>query len=167
MSDLFFYGTLRHVPLLELVLGRPADHINLTQAELHGYGAYAVKDQIFPMVDKGEGRVTHGLLVQGLTPEDIDRLIVVKRAEADGVDIAARFDEVEVRIGDEPVPAGFGAFNLPAVAYNPRCATHFAGDVSNTAVTIECERPMSGRYMTFRNARRNHLSMDELYVHTL
>ncbi|SLN39549.1 ADP-ribose pyrophosphatase [Falsiruegeria litorea R37] len=75
MSDLFFYGTLRYVPLLELVLDRPADHINLTQAELHGYGAYAVKDQIFPMVDKGEGRVTHGLLVQGLTPEDIDRLI--------------------------------------------------------------------------------------------
>ncbi len=74
MSDLFFYGTLRYVPLLELVLGRTADHINLTQAELHGYGAYAVRDQIFPMVDKGEGRVTKGLLVQGLSPEDIDRL---------------------------------------------------------------------------------------------
>ncbi|WP_164658929.1 NUDIX domain-containing protein [Tropicibacter sp. Alg240-R139] len=75
MSDLFFYGTLRYVPLLELVLGRTADHIKLTQAELHGYGAYAVRHQIFPMVDKGEGRVTKGLLVQGLTPEDIDRLI--------------------------------------------------------------------------------------------
>ncbi|SPJ28748.1 NUDIX domain-containing protein [Falsiruegeria mediterranea] len=75
MSDLFFYGTLRYVPLLELVLGRTADHINLTQAELHGYGAYSVRDQIFPMVDKGEGRVTHGLLVQGLTPGDIERVI--------------------------------------------------------------------------------------------
>lgn len=75
MSDLFFYGTLRYVPLLELVLGRSSDQINLTEAELRGYGAYAVRDQIFPMVEKGEGRVTRGLLVQGLTPEDIDRLI--------------------------------------------------------------------------------------------
>jgi len=37
MADLFFYGTLCHVPLLERVLGRPAAEIALSPAVLPGW----------------------------------------------------------------------------------------------------------------------------------
>lgn len=74
MTDLFFYGTLRYVPLLERVLGRPSDTIDLTQASLVDHAVFAVQDQIFPMIQHQNGSVAEGVLVRGLTQGDIDRL---------------------------------------------------------------------------------------------
>lgn len=71
---MFFYGTLRHLPLLELVLGRPADRIDLHQGTLPDHAVRAVSGEIFPLILAEEGGRASGLLVRGLDARDIDRL---------------------------------------------------------------------------------------------
>jgi len=67
VSDLFFYGTLRHIPLLELVLGRAT--LDPVAAELPGYGVFEVPDQPFPVLEPVPGSVAGGILVRGLGHE--------------------------------------------------------------------------------------------------
>lgn len=74
MSDLFFYGTLRHVALLECVLGRAAADIDLTPAHLPEHAVSAVRDMPFPMIHAQPGAQGPGVLVRGLSAEDIARL---------------------------------------------------------------------------------------------
>lgn len=74
MADVFFYGTLRHVPLLEIVLGRPASAIDLCVAHLSDHAVYGVQDQPFPMLQSEPDATADGLLVRGLTDEDVARL---------------------------------------------------------------------------------------------
>ncbi|WP_037307214.1 NUDIX domain-containing protein [Ruegeria halocynthiae] len=74
MSDLFFYGTLRHQPLLELVLGRPQSQLTLSEATLRDHAVYGVKDQAFPMIVEEPGSLAPGVLVKGLSQDDLDRL---------------------------------------------------------------------------------------------
>nr|WP_302478057.1 NUDIX domain-containing protein [Ruegeria atlantica] len=71
---MFFYGTLRHMPLLELVLGRPASKLEFAQATLNDHAVYSVKDQAFPMIVHENASIAKGLLVRGLTEEDHGRL---------------------------------------------------------------------------------------------
>ncbi|WP_108858797.1 NUDIX domain-containing protein [Ruegeria sp. Alg231-54] len=75
MSDLFFYGTLRHLPLLELVLGRPASKLEFAQATLKDHVVHSVQDQAFPMIIHEEGGLAKGLLLRGLSEEDQNRLV--------------------------------------------------------------------------------------------
>lgn len=74
MSNLFFYGTLRHLPLLEVVMGRSMSHLTVTPAILRDHAVYGVKDQIFPMISEEPGSIAKGLLVQNLSAEDLDKL---------------------------------------------------------------------------------------------
>lgn len=74
MKNLFFYGTLRHLPLLEVVLGRPAGDIDTADAALEGYRVSAVAEGPFPMIEEQVGEVATGVLVRGLSAEDIARL---------------------------------------------------------------------------------------------
>ena len=74
MTALFFYGSLRHVPLLEIVLGRSADRIDMQPARLEGHRVFAAAEGPFPILIPHRGGVAEGLLVQGLTAEDIARL---------------------------------------------------------------------------------------------
>jgi ADP-ribose pyrophosphatase len=74
MKNLFFYGTLRHIPLLEIVLGRAAAEITFTSQELKNHAALAVAEGPFPCVVNRAGAVTKGLLVEGLSDTDIARL---------------------------------------------------------------------------------------------
>lgn len=71
MSDLFFYGTLRHGPLLDIVLG--ADH-RAESAVLHDHAVYWAKDQIFPLIVEETGAQTQGILLRGLSAEQVARL---------------------------------------------------------------------------------------------
>lgn len=73
MTTLFFYGTLRHLPLLETVLGR-SDACRLTPAQLPDWQAYWVKGQGYPFLTKAPGEVAEGLLAEGLSAEDVARL---------------------------------------------------------------------------------------------
>jgi nudix-type nucleoside diphosphatase (YffH/AdpP family) len=72
---LFFYGTLRHRPLLDLVLGPAgAARVRLTPAGLPGHAARWVAGECFPMIRTEEGAVAEGLVAEGLLPEDVARL---------------------------------------------------------------------------------------------
>ena len=74
MRALFFFGTLRHLPLLEIVLGRPADRLEITAASLQNHGVYAVAEGPFPTIIAKKGMVADGIRVAGLSDEDIARI---------------------------------------------------------------------------------------------
>lgn len=71
---LFFYGTLRHRPLLDLVLGTAAERVALQPARLPDHAARWVAGECYPMIRAETGAMAEGVLAQGLMPEDIDRL---------------------------------------------------------------------------------------------
>lgn len=96
---MFFFGTLRHVPLLEAVCGTPADRLDLTPARLPGYRVARVKDEVFPMLEEAEDTAAEGLLARGLDADQATRLdlyegrfgyvLVPQRVEALGESHAA------------------------------------------------------------------------------
>lgn len=71
MTDLFFYGTLCHAPLLEIILGRAPD---TSTASLRDYAVYDALDQPFPLIRPEKGGKATGFLVQGLDGGDLARL---------------------------------------------------------------------------------------------
>lgn len=73
MTPLFLFGTLRHRPLLEAVIGA-TDHLTFTPAHLDGHRCCAVAEGPFPLIEARPGHSAEGLLVSGLRPEDRDRL---------------------------------------------------------------------------------------------
>ncbi|EBA17674.1 tellurite resistance protein [Roseobacter sp. SK209-2-6] len=74
MVDLFLYGTLRYVPLLELVLGRGGDALKTAAANLPEHQVFQVQDQPFPAIAAAEGEQAKGILVRGLSQEDLEAL---------------------------------------------------------------------------------------------
>lgn len=74
MKNLFFYGTLRHVPLLEVVLGRAVAQTDLAEAVLPGYVSLCSTDGLFPVLRGAASGETTGVIVRGLTEDDIARL---------------------------------------------------------------------------------------------
>lgn len=74
MADLFFFGTLRHIPLLELVLGRSGAALKAQAAKLPGHGVYQVVGQPFPAIEERPGATADGVLVQDLSQADLDAL---------------------------------------------------------------------------------------------
>lgn len=71
MTDFFFYGTLCHLPLLKIVLGR---EVASRAAQLPDHAVNWAEAQPFPTIQSHAGSLAQGILVQGLTPEDIARL---------------------------------------------------------------------------------------------
>ena len=74
MADLFFYGTLCHVPLLERVLGRPAAEIALSPAVLPGWAVYWAAGECFPTIRAEARGRAEGLLLLDLDEEALARL---------------------------------------------------------------------------------------------
>ncbi|MFK7835844.1 MAG: NUDIX domain-containing protein [Sulfitobacter sp.] len=74
MRSLFFFGTMRHRPLLELVLGRSGDQQDVSDATLEGYRVSAVAEGPFPMIAVAPDAQATGIVVGNLSAEDIDRL---------------------------------------------------------------------------------------------
>ncbi|MFK7867777.1 MAG: NUDIX domain-containing protein [Roseobacter sp.] len=72
-SALFFFGTLRHLPLLEAVLGA-TDHLKIMRADLPDHQVSGVEGQDFPTISPYKGSSAPGLLVRDLTPDDLERL---------------------------------------------------------------------------------------------
>ena len=93
MQPLFFYGTLCHRPLLDLVLG-DTSHLTITAATLPDHAVHWVKDQSFPVIVPASGQSADGLLVSGLSAENIARLDFYEG----GYDYYLR--PVELRVGD-------------------------------------------------------------------
>ncbi|WP_435231804.1 NUDIX domain-containing protein [Pseudopelagicola sp. nBUS_20] len=73
MNSLFFYGTLRHIPLLSAVLGRSLEESEVINVTLKDHEVFAVQDEVFPMIVKG-GRGATGLLIETISDEEVERL---------------------------------------------------------------------------------------------
>lgn len=71
---IFVFGTLRHVPLLETVLGRAVDAGDMAAAYLPDFETAWARGQAFPLLRAAPGRRAEGLLLSGLGNEDIARL---------------------------------------------------------------------------------------------
>ena len=71
---LFFYGTLCHIPLLEIVLGRSGAEIDISEALLPDHLVSWVKDEPFPMIAAHPRGRARGILVQDLSLQDVDCL---------------------------------------------------------------------------------------------
>ncbi len=74
MKNLFFYGTLQHIPLLEIVLGRTAETLDATPARLPGYLVSSVAEGPFPMIAASADGVAHGIVLRGFSNADVARL---------------------------------------------------------------------------------------------
>ncbi|MEM6759531.1 MAG: NUDIX domain-containing protein [Pseudomonadota bacterium] len=74
MTALFFFGTLRHVPLLEIVLARAAADLDLRADVLPGHRVCAAAEGPFPMIVPDASAQAQGIVVAGLSDDDIARL---------------------------------------------------------------------------------------------
>ncbi len=100
---LFFYGTLRHRPLLDLVLGPAgAARVSMTPARLHDHAARWIEGECYPMILREPGARAEGVLAEGFWPEDLDRLAFFEGGPLYSVEPV----EVETERG----PAAAGAF---------------------------------------------------------
>lgn len=74
MTSFFCYGPLRHVPLLEIVLGRSVAGLAAVTAKLENHAVYWAKGQSFPTIRPEPGAAAVGLLIQGMSDTDLARL---------------------------------------------------------------------------------------------
>lgn len=91
---LFLYGTLRHPPLLEVVLGRPPRPGEVTRAILTDATVVAVADEDFPMIRLGTQGQAEGMLLSGLDAHD--------RARLDFYELGFGYDVVQVTTSAGP-----------------------------------------------------------------
>jgi len=68
--NIFIFGTLMDVTLLEIVLGRK---VELLPATLKDYGVFKVLDADYPVMVKSAGLVSNGIILNDLTKVDILR----------------------------------------------------------------------------------------------
>lgn len=96
MTDMFFYGTLCHPPLLACVLGRAVD---LQPASLPDHAVHWAEGGAFPILLPRPGARAEGVLVRGLSAADVARL--------DYYEAGFAFDTftLPVQVGTEAVPA--------------------------------------------------------------
>ena len=74
MAALFVYGTLRHLPLLETVIGHPLSGGQARAARLPGHLARWALGQAFPILIEEAGSTAEGLVLSGLSDQDMARL---------------------------------------------------------------------------------------------
>lgn len=72
MADIFLYGTLRHLPLLRVVLGR--DPGTPVAARLPDHAVVWARGQAFPLILRRTGDMAEGLLLQDLSEAEVARL---------------------------------------------------------------------------------------------
>ncbi|WP_375257636.1 NUDIX domain-containing protein [Citreimonas sp.] len=72
MADLVFYGTLRHAPLLERILGRAPRGV--VPARIPGHAVHWVADEPFPMIMPNADASAPALLLRDASAEDVARL---------------------------------------------------------------------------------------------
>ena len=73
-APVFVYGTLRHIALLCVVLGRPKSQLTLSQATAPDHRVSRVAGHDFPMIHGDPSAEAPGLLLEELTQADCDAL---------------------------------------------------------------------------------------------
>lgn len=102
MSTLFFYGTLRHLPLLEIVLGRPLQAAHTQGAKLADHKVCGVKGADYPVIVAG-GPGADGLIVSHLTETEVARLNFYEG----GFDYELKHLEVQTSFGPQDAQVYF------------------------------------------------------------
>ncbi|XDA99792.1 NUDIX domain-containing protein [Sulfitobacter sp. LCG007] len=74
MTNVVFMGTMRYVPLLEVVVGR-LDHLALSEVPLPGYVSRRIRHEDYPVLLPDAGHCATGLMVEGLTDADMMRVV--------------------------------------------------------------------------------------------
>jgi ADP-ribose pyrophosphatase len=69
MEPLFLFGSLRHGPLLEAVLG-DVSHLKLSPARAPGYLVSSAAEGPFPVIEARAGAVVEGLVIEDLTAKN-------------------------------------------------------------------------------------------------
>lgn len=136
MRALFFYGTLRHAPLLEVVLGRAA---RARAARLDGYEVLWAAGESFPLIRPAAGGATHGLLVEDIGPQDLARL--------DFYEGAFSFALVPVTVAIDRGLAEAGVYVPDPQAWTPGEPWRLEDWVRDWgAVSVEAAREVMGRF---------------------
>lgn len=78
--DLFVFGTLLHMPLLEVVSGDAQVTERVTWAVRPGYAVSRVHGQSFPIMHADPDGVAEGVIVSGLSQDALDRLDYYEKA---------------------------------------------------------------------------------------
>lgn len=94
MADFFFYGTLRHLPLLTIVLGRAPEAV---PARLSGHAVRRAMDGAFPVLVAEPGAEAEGILVRGVG--------LAERARMDHYEGGFAFDTGECQVETAAGPA--------------------------------------------------------------
>lgn len=97
MSSFFFYGTLRHLPLLQIVIGRDVADLKTEPARLADHAVWQVGDDPFPYFSAAPGQQAEGILLHTVTDEEYDRLCFYEG----GFDFGLRRVTVELGGGRE------------------------------------------------------------------
>jgi nudix-type nucleoside diphosphatase (YffH/AdpP family) len=105
-GNLFLYGTLRHLPLLELVSGVAPDTLTPAPANLADYRVRWAKGHGFPLIEQAEGARAEGLLLRDVPQAVQERL--------DFYELGFGYDLREVAV------AGPGGALEPAMIYFPQ-----------------------------------------------
>ncbi|HEY9038945.1 MAG TPA: NUDIX domain-containing protein [Roseovarius sp.] len=74
MAAVFLYGTLRDAALLRIVLGPRADAVSKRPATLRDHAVTWAEGQIFPTIAARPGSDAAGILLEDLSPQDVQRL---------------------------------------------------------------------------------------------
>jgi hypothetical protein len=90
----FFFGLLRDAEVLGLVTGRPWTADRFTGARLAGARLVRLRGETFPMLVAAPGVWVPGVLVEGLTESDLDRIGFFESVEYQPATV-----EVELRVG--------------------------------------------------------------------
>lgn len=96
MPDLFFYGTLCHVPLLSAVLEDDNAWDRVMPAELAGHRVSWVAGEAYPMIEASDGHVAQGVVLPEVSEADEARLSYYEGA------FAYRLLPVTVQTGQGP-----------------------------------------------------------------
>lgn len=81
MAAFFFYGSLRDRDLLEIVLGHDGAGLTIGPARAPGYLAVTMEGVAYPVLAEIPGAAAVGVLVEGLTAADMDRLAFFEEVE--------------------------------------------------------------------------------------
>ncbi|MEM7212513.1 MAG: NUDIX domain-containing protein [Pseudomonadota bacterium] len=81
MKPMFFFGSLRDRELLEVVLDRAVDDADLSAAWAQDHATLQMQGEPYPWLAAMPGSRAEGVVVAGLSPEDIERLEYFEEAE--------------------------------------------------------------------------------------
>lgn len=81
MTTLFFFGSLRDQDLLQAVLNRPVAATDMVPAWAPDHAAACLADQAYPYLVEAPGERAEGLLLQGLSGDDMARITYFEDVE--------------------------------------------------------------------------------------